>query len=479
LGRFTKRQLDRLFDPESVAIIGASDQYGKWGNRIMQRAIDTTSSRTIYPVNRDETALKSRKSYKSVLDIPKPVDLGVISVPAQATLEVVRECVEKGIKAIAIVTAGFSEIGEEGIKAQQELKKLTDEANIPVLGPNCLGYLDTFSDLTLCLFRPTEQGPVSVISHSGNVGANIVMGGIAAGVGFSKFVSTGNEVNLRLEDFLEYLATDDTTDIIVAYIEGLREGRRFYELAKKITIKKPIVVLKSGHTSAGARAVNSHTANLAGAREIYSAAFKQSGVIEVQTIEEVIDTVGALLRLPLPRGNKVTILSHGGGPGVLAADACMAQGLNVASLASGTINKLDALLPGIWPRTNPVDTIFSTTQTIPCLLTLMEDPDSDTVLALSVPTSRMNAGDKMAPQVVSWLDAQEKRDSEGMGKVIELMAIHRKPVILCDIPSSRPKTKLYDKLQEEQIPTFPSIDRATKVINRLVWYEQYLNRAMK
>jgi len=479
LGRFTKKQLDLLFNPESVAVIGASDQYGKWGNRILQRVVDTTSPRAVYPVNKDTSAMKSRESYASVLDIPEPVDLGVIAVPVQATLEVVRECLKKEIKALAIVTAGFSETGEEGLKAQQELKRLSVDANVPVIGPNCLGYIDTFSDLTLCLFRPDKRGPVSVISHSGNVGANIVMGGVAAGIGFSKFVSTGNEVNLRLEDFLEYLATDDSTEVIVVYIEGLREGRRFYELAKNITTKKPIVALKSGFTPAGARAVNSHTANLAGDREIYSAAFKQAGVIEVRTIEEAVDTIGALLRLPLPRGNKVTILSHGGGPGVLAADACMAQGLNVAPLSKETINKLDGLLPDIWPRANPVDTIFSTTQTIPCLLTLMEDPDIDTVLALSVPTSKMLATDNVAPQIASWLDAQEERDSEGMGKIIGMMAANQKPVILLDTPSPRTKTQLYHKLQEVQMPTFPSIDRASKVINRLVWYGQYLNQASK
>jgi acyl-CoA synthetase (NDP forming) len=476
LGRFTREQFDCFFNPESVAIIGASDQYGKWGNRIMQRVLTTTSSREVYTVNRDTTAVKNRKSYASVLDIPGPVDLGVIAIPVQATLEVVIECLKKEVKALAIVTAGFSEHGEEGTKIQQELQRLTDKANIPVLGPNCLGYLNTFSDLTVCLLKPERKGPVSVISHSGNVGGNIVTGGVAAGIGFSKFISTGNEVNLRLEDFLEYLADDDDTEIIVAYMEGLREGRRFYELAKRIAVRKPIVALKSGYTDAGARAVNSHTANLAGDRQIYSAAFKQAGVIEAQSIEEVIDTVGALLRLPLPRGNKVTILSQGGGPGVLATDACSQQGLDVAPLSPGTTKKLDSLLPAIWPRTNPVDTIFSTTQTVPCLLTLMGDPDIDIVLALSVPTSKMAIGDKMAPQVVSWLDAQEKHESDGMGKVIELMDIHQKPVILCDSPSSRPRTQFYHKLQEEQMPTFPSIDRAVKAISNLVWYGKYLSQ---
>jgi len=475
MSKYTKEQLDCLFNPESIAVIGASDQYGKWGYRILQRAVDTTSSRKIFPVNKDASAMKSRKSYSSVLDIPQPLDLGVIAVPVQATIEVVRECLQKGVKALAIVTAGFSETGEEGIKAQQELKRLTIEANVPVIGPNCLGYIDTFSDLTLCLFRPDERGPISVISHSGNVGANIVMGGVAAGIGFSKFISTGNEVNLRLEDFLEYLETDDNTEVIVVYIEGLREGRRFYKLAKNITAKKPIIALKSGYTPAGARAVSSHTANLAGSREVYSAAFKQSGVIEVQTIEEVIDMAGALLRLPLPQGNKVAILSQGGGPGVLAADACMAKGLDVVPLSSETIEKLDRLLPDMWPRTNPVDTIFSTTQNIPCILTLMDVPEIDSVLALSVPTSRMQSTSNVAPQIEAWLNAQEVRDSDGLSKIIEMMTTNEKPIFICDIPSSRSKTKLYDTLREEQIPTFPSIERATKVISRLVWYKQYLD----
>ena len=296
-----------------------------------------------------------------------------------------RECVQKGVKAAVVISGGFAESGEQGSKLEAELVKVAREGGIRFIGPNSMGHADTSAQIcTLAWLGEITPGPVALISQSGNMGHRIIHNGMSSGFGFSKFISTGNEADLHLEDYLEYLAQDENTRVITAYIEGLRQGRRFFQLAKETTINKPIIVIKAGGTKESARAVRSHTATLAGSDAVYAAAFRQAGVMRVDDDDELCDLVTALLYQPLPRANRIGILTIGGGLGVMTAEAVEKEGLEVAQLAPSTIEKLDAYLPPRWSHGNPVDMAGISTAESPkifsSLWALMEDENIDAVL---------------------------------------------------------------------------------------------------
>jgi acyl-CoA synthetase (NDP forming) len=300
------------------------------------------------------------------------------------------------------------------------------------------------------------------------------------GLGFSKYVSSGNEADLHFEDYMEYLAQDDETEIILGYIEGLKEGRRFFELAKEITQKKPVVIMKAGRTEAGARAARSHTAALAGSDVICEAAFKQSGVIRVEEAGELIEVALVLLGQPLPRGRRVGVLSAGGGAAVIAADALMRQHLELPQLSPDTIEKLNSLLPPRWSHVNPVETggdPFSYS----CLWALMEDENVDAALIIggggvtgsyakwvSLPTS-------VSGQIDLWLEDAELTELSDVDKALQLMKKYQKPIIFANmgVPTPR-KGKVYEKLQKEYIIPYLTPERAAKALALLVQYSEYL-----
>ncbi|MCX7912504.1 MAG: CoA-binding protein, partial [Dehalococcoidales bacterium] len=349
-----------LFRARSIAVIGASDVTGSWGYDIMNAALASARSkgRHVFPVNPNLKEVLGQKAYPTILDIPEAVELAIIAVPARIVPQVFRQCAEKGVKAAVIITAGFAEVDSAGAKLQEEIVAIAREHNLHFTGPNCVGHADMHSRLASISFATTAPaGSMALVSQSGTLGASILLMAISRGIGISKFVSTGNEADLHLEDYLEYLARDEETKIIALYIEGLRQGRRFYELARKTTPQKPILAIKSGGTSAAAQAVRSHTGALAGSDAVYSAAFRQSGVIRVQDEEELCDTALALLRLPLPRGRRVGILTIGGGFGVMTAELCEKEGLEIAPLEERTLKAMAAVLPPRWTPGNPVDLV--------------------------------------------------------------------------------------------------------------------------
>lgn len=324
---------------------------------------------------------------------------------------------------------------------------------------------------------------------------NILQAGAEMGVGFSKVVSLGNEADLRFEDFLEYLVQDDETEIITGYIEGLKSGRDFFKLAREITKKKPIVVVKVGRTEAGTRAARSHTGHLAGSDAINDAMFKQAGVIRVDTVEELFDVVAALLGLPLPKGNRVGILTGGGGIGCITADACARLGLDVAPLSPETIEKLDAVLPGRWPHNNPVDTVASGVGTYPCLWPLMEDDHFDAVLPVGgiggggmgrmtpramvadAPPALREQAEQMIKQQEQAFEAREKEELGNLDKLVEYMDKYQKPVIVYGrVNEAMRNSPVFNKLKEHGIPMFPTPERAAKVLAHLVEYSRYVNQ---
>ena len=348
-------QLDPIFKPESIAVIGASSSPLKWGGRMINRPLRTGYRGEIYPVNPGVEEISGLRSYRSILDIPQPVDLAIMTIPAHKTPDAMRECVEKGVRGVILITAGFAEIGDEGKAIEGEVVRIARESGIRIVGPNCMGIWSSAGNLNLAFELAPRTGPISFISQSGTFGVFLSEIANLKGYGLSKFVSIGNQADLDAADYLEYLAEDDETGVIVFYMEGFKDGRRFFELAREVVKSKPILIFKAGRTEAGTRATMSHTASLAGSDEIFDALCRQAGLIRTEEAVQAFDMADALTSQPLPPGKRVAILGSGG-MGVVTADACSSLGLEVPHLNSETIERLKKVMPAHAPLpTNPID----------------------------------------------------------------------------------------------------------------------------
>ena len=471
-----------LFDADSIAVIGAKNTAGTWGQDAIRAAIDSAKAkagRRAYPVNPNEPEILGLKSYKSVLDIPGDVDLAVIVVPAAVTPQVFRQCVEKKVKAAVVISAGFAEADENGKKLEAELKAIAGEGGMHFTGPNCNGHADLYTRVASISFASTcPSGPLALLSQSGTLGMSIMQIAVGRGIGLSKFISSGNEADIHLEDYLEYLAGDEHTKIIAAYIEGLREARRFYELSREITRRKPIVAIKSGATEAAAKAARSHTGTLAGSDAIYSAAFKQAGVIRAEDEEELCDTIIALRDLPLPRGKKVGILTIGGGFGVVTAEDCEKEGLEIAQLGAETLKKLAAILPSRWTPGNPVDLVGIRTGggsniADTCLRLLLEDKNVDSVISL-MPPMIVPPGPMAASLTPEQLSAMQKEVESSQEALYNFVKEHNKPLVYIRriAFTAGPKQPNMPKVI---IPEYPHPRRAARVLRYLAEYRNHLN----
>lgn len=476
------QHLDYLFNPHSVAVIGASNIPGKWGCDILNLLL-TGSERKVYPINRNRAEVLGVKAYPGLAEVPGSVDFAVITVAAEALPAALEDCVRKGVKTALIISGGFAETGKVGAEAEQKIVEIARRGGVRFMGPNCAGHLNTHSNLfTATYCPPLKRGPVAFVTQSGNVGLTVLAMGSEVGLGFSKYVSSGNEADLHFEDYLEYLGQDEETKVILGYVEGLREGQRFLRLAREVTKKKPVVIMKVGRTESGARAARSHTAALSGLDEFSDAAFKQAGVIRVEEVGELVETALVLLGQPLPKGKKVAVLTVGGGLGVIAADVLKRRGLEVPPLSEKTMKKLSSVLSGRWSRGNPVDA--SGDLSYPCLRPLMEDENIDAVvIACAVwaaagfsafmstpPWERNNLTD--LNQLMQDIEEESLRN---LDVAMELMKQYGKPVILSSWVENEVKgSELYKKLEENHLTPFPAPDRAAEALARLVEYSEYL-----
>ncbi|MCP4756207.1 MAG: hypothetical protein GY866_35545 [Proteobacteria bacterium] len=348
-------QLNFIFKPRSVAVIGASNSPMKWGGRMVERPVSSGYRGAFYPINTKGERILGLQSYKSVLDVPGDIDLAVITVPVRAVPGVMKECAQKGVKGVVCITAGFAEVGEEGKAMQNEMTAIAQKAGIRVVGPNCMGIWSAEGNLNLSFHQTLRSGPISFISQSGTFGGYLSEVANSKGYGLSKFVSIGNQADLTEADYLEYLAEDEQTGVIVFYIEGFKNGRRFFNLASDVVKKKPIVIFKAGRTEAGTRATMSHTASLAGSDEVFDSMCRQAGLIRSQEALQTFDMAEALSGQPVAPGRRVAILGSGG-QCVVTADACNLLGLEVPSLEAEAVRGLKKLLPPHAPLpTNPVD----------------------------------------------------------------------------------------------------------------------------
>ncbi|WP_448589336.1 acetate--CoA ligase alpha subunit [Thermodesulfobium sp.] len=350
--------LDMFFKPNSVAIIGASSEEKKLGHAVLKNVIDGGYTGNIYPINPNADSILGYKCFKSVLDIPGDVDLAVFVIPSKFVNPVMRECAQKGVKGAIVITAGFKETGLEGAKLEKELKEIIKSNNIKLIGPNVLGLIDTHNNLnaSFASFMP-KRGNIGFISQSGAFATAIMDWAAANDIGFSKFISIGNKADINEVDLLEVLKDDSNTDVILMYLESIDNGRSFMEVAYKTSKIKPIIVLKSGTTAAGAKAATSHTGSLAGSDQAYTSAFKQCGVIRASTVEDLFDLAIGFAYQPLLNSDNIAIVTNAGGPGIMASDAIENFGLRIANLSNNTIEILRTNLPPAAAVYNPVDVL--------------------------------------------------------------------------------------------------------------------------
>ena len=351
--------------PRSVAVIGASRRRGTLGGETFNNLVEGGYTGRLYPINPNAPAIQSVRAYPSLLEVPEPVDMAVIAVPAPLVVDAARECARTGVKGLVVISAGFAEIGEEGAERQRELLAVCRAAGMRMIGPNSMGLVNTSPEVRLnTTFSPNAPipGPVGFFSQSGALGSATLDYAGNLGLGLSSFISAGNQADLSVNDFLNYWEDDPDTGLVLLYLESFAAPRAFARVAKRVARAKPVVALASGRSTAGARATSSHTGSLLGAPDLtIDALFRQAGVIRADTLEELLDIGSLLANQPWPAGRRVAVLTNGGGPGILCADACEAQGLTVPALPAEVRAALAEFLPPQAGLHNPVDMIASAT----------------------------------------------------------------------------------------------------------------------
>src|SRR2546422_454806 len=352
--------LDPLFSPKSIAVIGASNRQRSVGRAAFTNILLNEYTGTVYPVNPKEHSISGVRAYPSVLDLPETVDLAVVIVPAPIVPSVVEESGKKGVKGLVIISAGFKEVGPDGAELERQVSSIAQKYSMRMIGPNCLGVINADPNVRLnasfASGMPVE-GSIAFASQSGALGEAVLDYASGENIGFSKFISMGNKADVNENDILEYLRTDPMTKVILLYIEDIIDGRKFVDTVSRVTEEKPIIAVKAGVSPEGAKAASSHTGALAGSDEAYNAILKQSGVIRVESIIDLFDYARAFAKQPLPRGNRVAIITNGGGPGIMATDASVRYGLQIAQFSEATKNKLRAGLPKEASVNNPIDLV--------------------------------------------------------------------------------------------------------------------------
>lgn len=341
-----------FLNPKSTAVIGASRKPGKVGYELLKNLVEGGFSGRIYPVNPAADSVLGLKAYPSILDVDEKVDLTVVVVPSSLVPDVIQQCGEKGVGAVVIISAGFSEVGNRSL--EEEVVRRAKRWGVRVIGPNCTGIINTHENLYATMESRVGKGDIAFVTQSGALGGAVLAWAIEKKIGFSKFVSYGNACDIDESDILEYLINDSQTKVITLYIEGIKNGRKFFRVAGEVSKKKPLIAIKGGLSKAGARSVLSHTGSLAGSEAVYRTVFKQAGVIEADGIEDMFDMARALAYQKLMEGDKVVILTNSGGPAVIAADELEHLGLKVPEPSEGIMKKLD-FLPPICSRKNPID----------------------------------------------------------------------------------------------------------------------------
>ncbi|HMQ22009.1 MAG TPA: CoA-binding protein, partial [Planctomycetota bacterium] len=383
------KALDGLFRPRSVAVIGASRREASIGNEVVKNLVSSGFTGPVYPVNKRASVVRSMPCYARLQDIEGPVDLAVLVVPKDHVLAAARACAAKGVRGLVVVSAGFREIGGEGIARERELVRIAERASMRIIGPNCMGIVNTEPEFALnasfaaCTPMP---GSVGFVSQSGALGEAILSDARSAGLGVRMFASVGNRADVGAHDLLEYWEHDDGVEIILLYLESFGDPARFQAVAERLRGKKPILAVKSGRSAAGARAAGSHTGAVVSKDEVIDTFLAQCGVQRVRSMPELFEVASALLHQPLPRGEGVAVVTNAGGPGILATDALATLGLEPVALSDATREHLARVLPPEASTQNPVDLIASAdaARYAAALDAIVVDPHVDALLVLFV-----------------------------------------------------------------------------------------------
>ena len=383
-----RQPLDAIFAPQSVAVIGATEREGSVGRTLLRNLIANPFGGTVYPVNPKRPSVMGIKAYASIADVPDQVDLAIIITPAKTVPSLIDQCIAAGVKGAIIISAGFKEVGAEGIELERRILQSARDGNLRLIGPNCLGVMNPLTGLNATFASSMARpGNVAFISQSGALCTAILDWSFREHVGFSAFVSIGSMLDVDWGDLIEYLGDDPHTHSIAIYMETIGDAQSFLSAAREVALRKPIIVIKAGRTEAAAQAAASHTGSLAGADDVLDAAFRRCGVLRVESIEDLFDMTEVLAKQPRSRGRRLTILTNAGGPGVLATDALIGGGGQLAELAPETIAALDAFLPAAWSRHNPVDILGDADpdRYAQAVKILMNDPNSDGLMAILTP----------------------------------------------------------------------------------------------
>lgn len=470
-----KEALDKILKPKSIAVIGASTDPFKWGYMLLNSIKVGGFQGDIYPINirADEIdEILGYKCYKSILDVPGPVDSAVIVVPARFVPSVFQDMKKKGTTGAVVITSGFSETGEEGAKQIASIVELA-KGNTRFIGPNCMGVTSSEGKLS-ALMVPflAESGEVAFISQSGGYGLQLYVRAVHMGLGVGNFISSGNESDLKGWNYLEYFGEDENTKLIAMYIEGLKNGRKWYEAAKIVTKKKPIVVIKVGVTEEGSKAAASHTGSIAGSDQIYDAAFRQAGVIRAYDAVEMFDYVKGLMFCQLPQGPNIGIVSNSGGIAVETADRLIQNGLKIPKFNDEYRAEIDALIPAFGNSANPVDLTASLDMNsflnVPDIV--MKNPEVHGMIAIGLGAAILKT---MFPDVAA-------EDLQGMiewinGTLINTYKKYDKPVIIID-PSADVDPSSAKVLEKSKIPVYITPGRAADVMAMLYKRKLFLDR---
>ncbi|WP_203555580.1 CoA-binding protein [Bacillus sp. B15-48] len=456
----------KLLYPKSVAVVGASNSVQKTGGRLLSYIIKNGYQHNIYPVNPKETEIQGRHCYQSINNLPANVDLALIVLPGKLIFSAMEECAAKGIKMVMIFSSGFAELGEEGQAIQKKIVRRANELGINICGPNSIGVVNThesfFGSFSMAMETPNipRNGKISFISQSGAIGGGLLSRVWTNGIGTSHYISSGNEADLDTADYIAFLAEDENTEVICAYLEGIQNGRKFIaSLEKAAEFGKPVVVYKNGRTSLGKKSVQSHTGSLAGDYEVYEAVFKQYGVISVASLEELFDVATLLLTTREIKGKNVGVVSTSGGCCTIIADSCIQHGLSVPAFSPQTQQKLNEVIPNFGVVQNPFDTtaeiINNPKMFRQSMEVLLEDRSIDSIVLMLT-----TVGEPIASIV-----AQD---------IIELTKKSEKSIMITWLISEQLATNAFKLLKDNNIPIFSTPEKAIAILDYLTSY--HLNK---
>jgi acetate---CoA ligase (ADP-forming) len=454
--------LDAIFRPKSIAIIGASRKKGSIGREILHNLIESEFAGSIFPINPHADFIHSIKCYPSIAAVPDDVDLGIIVVPKELAVQALDECGKKGVKGIIVITAGFREVGGKGIEREDELVKIFNKYKMRMVGPNCMGVLNTDPAVSMnATFAPTfaKDGNIGFLSQSGALGVAILQHAEDLNLGISMFVSVGNKVDLSGNEVVEYWAQDDRTKVILLYLESFGNPGKFTQLAREIVKTKPIIAVKSGRTMAGARAASSHTGALAGLDVGTHALFEQCGVLRVNTVDRLFDLAQAFSRQPIPTGKRVAILTNAGGPGIMATDAVISVGLQMAQFKSETVDELASFLSTEASLHNPVDMVAhaNAENYYKSLKVILKDENVDSVIVIFVHPV--------------YVDAKKIAAS-----IIEASKLQNGKPLLCVFMGKKDEASGIEELQQAGLPTYLFPESAAITLASMEKYNRIKNR---